>query len=369
MPDIPDKPILRKDLIFFKTEKEGSPVYRVKDPVQKKYYEIGADEYAVCQLLDGGRTLSDICALWQTKSGIAIDRDDVQDFIAKLDTLSLLESSRLEKSPARLTEITFFRIRFKIMNPDPILDVISRHAGFLFSLPALVIAVPVIGWALYLTISHPNTVLPSDWLLVHKGYLLVFYFSMAVIMTCHEIGHAVVCKRLHGQVNEMGVMLLCFIPCFYTDVSDIYLMEKKKDRIAIIVAGPAVELTLWAVGTLCYFYYDRQDTLSRLLYVVMMTSGLRSILINFNPFIRVDGYYLIEEIFNTTNLMVRSRKAVSQFFKNRIFRNSPSSAVYDQTQDSTVQRGVFLVFGALSFLYAIALTGFAVYFFIFKTIF
>jgi putative peptide zinc metalloprotease protein len=336
----------------------------VKDPVQKKYYQIGSDEYALCQLLDGGRTSSDICSFLQVRLSIDIDKDEVESFITKLDALALLESSRLENQPGRVTEFSFLCIRFKIMNPGPAIDLISRYAGFLFSLPALVVAVPLIGWALYLTISNPNTLFSSQWLLTHKSNLFVFYLAMAVIMTCHEIGHAVVCKRRHGQVNEMGVMLLYFIPCFYTDVSDIYLMEKKKDRIAVIIAGPAVELFLWALGTLCYFFYDTQNTLSRLLYIVMMTSGLRSILINFNPFIRVDGYYLIEEIFNQTNLMTRSRQTLLRFLKNRILKNNPPSVDSDYVQDSFSKRGVLLVYGALSLLYAIALAGFVVYLFI-----
>ena len=241
---------------------------------------------------------------------------------------------------------SLFHIRMKIINPQKIVDFLAKHLGFLVSVHSLIIACAITLFAVWLTVSQFGVFLGGIDKIKKPGYILLFYLIVSTIMTIHEFAHAVTCRRFKGEVTEMGFMLLYFIPCFYTDVSDIYLMKKKSQRIAVIVAGPLVELTLWGVFTTLYFFLPKESTISDIFYIVMLTSGLKSILVNFNPMIKVDGYYLLEEILGVHNLMERSRIIVSNA-KGRFWRDRGERGQADVTNRDEKNK-IFLFYAIIS---------------------
>ena len=60
------------------------------------------------------------------------------------------------------------------------------------------------------------------------GWGLVWLYGATILtLTVHELAHGLTARRFGAEVHEMGVLLLYFLPCAYTDISDAYLVERK----------------------------------------------------------------------------------------------------------------------------------------------
>lgn len=74
----------------------------------------------------------------------------------------------------------------------------------------------------------------------------LLYIATGLVKTFHEFGHALSCKRFGGEVHEMGIGFLCFVPVGYVDASDTWMIEDKRKRLFVAAAGIYTELTIAA---------------------------------------------------------------------------------------------------------------------------
>ena len=49
---------------------------------------------------------------------------------------------------------------------------------------------------------------------------------LLVVTLLHELAHGLTCKHYGGEVREIGFLLLFFMPCFYCNVSDAWLLAR-----------------------------------------------------------------------------------------------------------------------------------------------
>ncbi|MBW1862592.1 MAG: hypothetical protein JRJ02_09500 [Deltaproteobacteria bacterium] len=49
--------------------------------------------------------------------------------------------------------------------------------------------------------------------------LFLLWLSYPIVKTLHEFGHAYTVKHWGGEVHEMGIMLLVFMPVPYVDAT------------------------------------------------------------------------------------------------------------------------------------------------------
>jgi putative peptide zinc metalloprotease protein len=137
--------------------------------------------------------------------------------------------------------------------------------------------------------------------------------AIGVAKTLHELGHALMCKHYGGEVRELGIMLLVFAPCLYCDVTDAWRLPSKWRRIAVSSAGVCVELVLASAATIVWWY--AQPSVVQLVALnIMVICTLNTLLINGNPLLRYDGYYIFSDFMEVPNLWQRSREALRYFW-------------------------------------------------------
>ena len=125
----------------------------------------------------------------------------------------------------------------------------------------------------------------------------------------HELGHALACKHFGGEVHELGLMLLVFAPCLYCDVSDSWRFANKWHRIAVSAAGMLVEIVLAAVATIVW-WYAQPGVIQLVAMNVMIVCTVGTLLVNGNPLLRYDGYFILSDLVETPNLWQRSREVL-----------------------------------------------------------
>jgi putative peptide zinc metalloprotease protein len=352
MGEIPEKPKAREDLVIVKQEDGEGDYYVLKDPVSGRYFRIEEEERKVIGLLDGSRTPEDV--LSAVKADLDVDLEEIEDFVRVLDDHFFLESRRPEAPSRPVAQgSSIFNFRVRLVNPERVVDVLARYLGFAVSAPALLLALSLILLAIYLTVSEPGVFREQAALMKQPLSILLLYAVASVLMTLHELGHAIACRKFKGRVREMGFLLLYFIPCFYTDVSDIYLMKSRSQRMAVILAGPLTELTLWSVFTIAYVCHPRGGALSTFFFLAMLASGAKSLLMNFNPFIKMDGYYLLEELLGVVNLMERSGARLARAASRG--RPGGDAGAGDERRASSREERIFLAYAVASLLYVVLL--------------
>ena len=135
---------------------------------------------------------------------------------------------------------------------------------------------------------------------------------LAVMKILHELGHAVSCRHYGGRCHELGLMLLVFTPCLYCDVSDAWMLRDRWRRIAIGAAGMAVELVLAAVATFLW-WWSEPGWLNSVCLDVMFIGSVSTLLLNGNPLLRYDGYYILADLLETPNLQQQAGGVVRRW--------------------------------------------------------
>ena len=137
------------------------------------------------------------------------------------------------------------------------------------------------------------------------------WLALAFVTLGHEFAHGLTCKHHGGEVHEVGVLMLMLMPCFYCNVTDAWLFREKSKRLWVTLAGGYFELFLWS---LCVFVWrlTLPGTLPHYLaFVVLSASGVQT-LFNFNPLIKLDGYYLLSDWLEIPNLQARAAEHVKE---------------------------------------------------------
>ncbi len=136
--------------------------------------------------------------------------------------------------------------------------------------------------------------------------------GLAGVFVCtklvHELAHAIVCRRIGARCGEVGVLVMCGMPCPYCDVTDVWRVPRAASRCAVMLAGIYVELVI-ASASLFGWMLSRDPAWQLFFVYVMLVCGVSTVLFNANPLMRYDGYYVLSDLVGATNLRTQSREA------------------------------------------------------------
>jgi multidrug efflux pump subunit AcrA (membrane-fusion protein) len=153
----------------------------------------------------------------------------------------------------------------------------------------------------------------------------------------------------------MGVLLFYFQPCLFSNVSDAWLFGKKAHRMWVTFAGGFVEMLVWAVSVLAWRVTAPETTIHHLAFILMAASGL-TILFNFNPLIRLDGYYLLSDYLDIPNLRQRAFAHIKAVFARRLLGLN-----VEEKPLGFREKRIYISYGLIALVYTAGLLGFVLY--------
>jgi len=304
------EPKLRSDLVT--SRQDGFVV--VKDPSAGQFFRFREVEHFIASQLDGSASLGEIRDRAQQTFGAAPTPDVLEGFVATLRRLGLLETPgagpRAPAAQARRVRGDLLHLRFLAFNPDPFLDRLIGKVRFCFTPSFVALSAPFIGVALAIVIGQRAEIARDLARLSRVETVLLAWLAIFVVAAAHEFGHGLACKHFGGHVREMGSLLIYFQLAFYSNVSDAWLFPEKWKRLWVTLAGPYFELVLWTLAVLTWRFTDPDARLHAIALVVVATSAVRTLL-NLNPLIKLDGYYLLSDALGIPNLRARAFRYVS----------------------------------------------------------
>ena len=351
-------PRLRSDLDWRPQVTASGAAWIVKDPAGGEFFRFQEVERFIAEQLDGDTPLDAIRHRAEETFQAALAPEALAGFVATLARNGLLEAGPGERSrrPSKRRRLAggLLNLRLRLFDPEPLLNFLTPRITFLFTPGFVLLAAGLIAAAVGVCVLEWDGLVRDTASLFRLSALPLVVVAYLVVVFAHEFAHAVTCKRFGGRVPEMGFMLLYFQPTFYCDVSDAWLFSEKSRRLWVGFAGPYFELFLWALAALAWRATDRDTWISQAALVVIATSGVKTIL-NLNPLLKLDGYYLLSDFLDLPNLRKKSFAYLSGWLKSGAGLFGPGPAASPRERRILLAYGLtawvismgFLIYGAL----------------------
>lgn len=299
--------------------RNGTPVV-VRHRATGRYYRVSERAYAVLEAFRDPVPLEAVIGDLATRLG----DEEAENLVKSLIATGLLqEVTKAATPPSPRPDWSAWRI--PVASPDPWLD---RHRGVVEALagPAarLVYALILLGGFATLSLgghelwrSLAARLAPAQWVLV--------YGLVLVTMVVHELGHALACKYYGARVGKMGVLMFFLQPVPYCDVSDAWRFHEGDKRAAVAFAGIFIQLVLAGLALLAWWPLRSLGRGAAAVPVVYATANIALAIANLNPFVRLDGYWILSHLLDVPNLQARARYALRRLVADPRLPGDPGS--------------------------------------------
>ncbi|MBZ5535107.1 MAG: efflux RND transporter periplasmic adaptor subunit [Acidobacteriia bacterium] len=255
--------------------------------------------------------------------------------------------SRENKKRSRLGRLLFWKIAY--FDPDTLFNRLLPHTRFLFTSTFLFLVIVTILAAACVTAFNWTEITDQVRTLYSTTSVLWALVIMMPILILHEMAHGLACKYFGGEVHEMGFLLLYFQPACFCNVSDSYVFAKKSQRLWVMTAGVYIQTFLWALLTLLWRILTPESLIAQFIFINVAITGFVTIL-QFNPLIKLDGYYILSELFSIPNL--RSKSFAWLRAKSKSIITGTSGAIGGLSRR---ERRIYWLYGMIAFIYSFSL--------------
>ena len=383
LPDLPAQtaqrrfPKLDPRVISREHVEQGVRVVLAKMPGTDIYLRFTPEQWQLLQLFDGERSYKEIADLIFSESNIAFTEEDVREFASYLqETGDLFYKTPLEKNitlKGKMGTERQKRGRFHVAdvtditlhtwpNADAYLSKIQPYLEFVYTtwftlLTLFMFGVMVWMWADKFVQIWDDSFAFYNFTSKTTQDLVEFWFLFGAMAFFHESAHGLTCKHFGARVEKMQFLLMYFAPTFVCDATQVWIVGDKKARISTIIAGIWADLMICVVATFIWWGTATGMYIHDFAYKVMMVTGIGVTLLNLNPLIKLDGYYLLAELINEADLKERSTIFVSSWTRKHIFR-LPAEVDYVPRH----RRVLYIVYSLLSGVYSYLLMAVVVIF-------
>lgn len=332
MPKVDPRVVAREHIL------EGEPMVRVLIPDDHVFYTLPRQTWQLIQLFDGSRNYEEIAELYTTETGVAVDARWVQEFAAENADSTFWYRSKQEKiarvreelaekhrAQAKKKSSNLAEIAFPAWDPDATLTKIHDKLPFLFTYQFLLVSLGMFAFATYVTVSHWSEIGHDnlEWFnFTDKTFadFVWFWVLICTIACVHEFCHGLACKHTGGESHAMGFLLIYLSPAFYCDTTEAWVYGSKWQRITTAAAGIWSGLIIYSLASFLWWGTAVDSGMHNFAYMVMLASGILPVLINLNPLIKLDGYFMLTELLEVPELKENSTIYVSNWVRRNIFR-------------------------------------------------
>lgn len=306
-------PKLREDLEIkvMDNDEDGFPVHVIYDGVAHRFYLIGWMEFEILTRWKL-RNITAIVESVNQETTLNITEKNVgffASFLARQELLQIESDTSLHQLINKIPKKNYFDQLIKnylfflipLVNPDRFLDKTIRHVKFLFSKTTLIILCIMTLFGLYFVVRQWDNYIGTFNYLFNFSNMAIFVLAIIIVKIIHELGHAYTAKYFGCRVGSIGIAFIVLWPVLFTDTTDVWKLRKKSQRIAVAAAGMIAELSL-AVIAIFLWNFMPEGLPKFLMVFISTTSILSSLLINLNPVLRFDGYYLFADLVGVSNL-------------------------------------------------------------------
>ncbi|MCG8648609.1 MAG: site-2 protease family protein [Pirellulales bacterium] len=318
------------------------------------YFRFGAEEYRIAQLLDGSNGINDIVQALQAE-GLKWNARDVRDFLVQLvaarlaTTTESVANNRAQSSrqgepqspPAKLPASLPAKLpsgarcwqayllkslslmvsqRIPLFSGDDLAQRLDDKIGWLFDRAGIGAWCGLVASGLLIVYSHADDFALEVRRMFNPAIWLVLIVMWCVSKVIHELGHAVAARHHDVKVGRFGIMFFLFAPLAYVDVTDAWKLRSRWQRVQIALAGVYLELMVASIAAWAWWLFPPAGIAQHLAAQFFLIAGPATLLVNANPLLRLDGYYVLSDISEIPNLRMHGRRQLGANFEWWLFR-------------------------------------------------
>jgi len=368
-------PKLRTDLIVRQHIEDGKPMMLALMPELNRFYRIPPGMWQLLELFDGERSYAEVAELYSAMTGTGISeallRESLKDWMdlkiwycsPQERNITLFEKLKEErrgrvKRHSRWGDLA--EVTFPAWDPSRYLTKLYAKVNFVFSRWFVLLNLLMFACTAYIFISHWGEIGRDNLELYNfstKSFweIAEFWVMILIIAFIHETAHGLGCKHTGGDSHRMGFLLIYLSPCVYCDTTEALVYGNKWQRATTTVAGIWSTMIICSLASFVWWATATGNPTHNFAYMIMLVSGVLPVLINLNPLIKLDGYYLFTEIADIPELKENAAAYVSAWLRSRIF-GLPVEVPYVPRR----RQFLYVPYAILSGLYAYALLYFVV---------
>lgn len=280
---------------------------------EERYWRVSEIVYRIFMCMENAKTVPAIQEYLEKEYSIYLSEDKVKQVI---DTAfvknGLLEGTQAD-SARKQNKLIWAKLT--IFKPSFILK--FKALKIFFSKKCLIAgSALILLWMLYILSTSSNNAVINE--LVSMRLIDVIFCYLFIILAgfCHEYGHSVAAMSYGGRPGRIGVGIYIIMPVMFSDVTDVWRLERRK-RVIVDLGG----IYFQGLFLLLCFAMNQLFIHNHILNIGILLSGFQ-ILSNLNPFIKLDGYWVLADYLGVSEI----KEVVVQTWKNLLFRRNKSSS-------------------------------------------
>ncbi len=342
LPDLPPRPArkrcprLHPHVIARPQNENGEAIIYAIVSGANQLYRFTPQQWDLLQLFNGERSYQDVSNEYKSRTGIHFSPQSIQEYVSDLEEIWYTSpqepnvmaaqkgaEERHKHAAKKWEDITTITVGH--WDPDTYLTRLHEKMAFVYS-----------GWFTSLTLAFFAVMacifigrwseIGADTLKYYNftekglGDIVEFWLLFCFLGFFHESAHGLTCKHFGGAVHKMGFLLYYLEPCFFVDVTEVYIFAGKWARIATSIAGIWVELMFCSLASIIWWGTPVGTPLHDFTYKIMLITGVGVVVLNLDPLIKLDGYYILCELVGIIGLKEDSTAFVSSWIKRHVFR-------------------------------------------------
>ncbi len=285
----------------------GAPTWSLYDPAKNQYFRISWRMYKIIQHLSKQVSSTAITSILKNLNVSTTEINQVKSFLIKHQLVTPVNETFSLSNNKPFTQFFKHYLCWKIplWQPDQFIQALLPLVKKCLS-PYLFycwLIITIIGsfwiyrqWDVFInSFSYLNQPI---------GVLLLIV-CLLFTKLAHELGHAFAAAYYKCRTNCIGIAFILLWPRFYTDSSHSWRLVNRNQQIIIDGAGVLTEVML--AGLMLFLWHFLPAGPLQNCAAFIATSGLLlTLIINLNPFMRFDGYYILSDWLAIDNLQTKT---------------------------------------------------------------
>jgi putative peptide zinc metalloprotease protein len=316
---------------------EGKPMILAHVPGSTNIFRLTPEQWKLTHLFDGQRSYEEIAELFLAENAIQVSAEDVRSFAEMMQDANFWYLSPQEKNIALMQKLRARRKKQKKSKAGDIahitvaqwdadvwIDVAVRKLRFIYTPWFTALTLAFFAFMGYVFITRWSEI-GADTL---KYYMFTgmsaadvaeFWILFLIMAFFHEGAHALTCKHYGGGVHATGFQLIYLSPAFFVDVTEAWVYTNRFQRVVTMLAGIWTELIICAAATVVWWGTPPGGPIHEIAYKIILITGVAVVLMNLNPLIELDGYYILSEIVGIDEIKPRATALLSSWVRKHIF--------------------------------------------------
>ncbi|WP_455717526.1 hypothetical protein [Anaerosporobacter sp.] len=262
-------------------------------------------EFIISQF-DGRRDVEEVLQVINDE-GVQLEKDELNKFIDKfLIQNNLVEGMEFDTNNDS-SKLWYHFPLFDGTRIKPIFNffkVLFDQKMFIIQL-AMFIVIQLFFWTTGRYFAETDKIWNNNTFVV----LIVLFISSIY----HELGHATAACYYNCKVGAIGVGLYLFKPVLYTDLSSTWKLSRKR-RVIVDMGGIYFQLVMINAISLILLFINSSELKVAVLSIIVLA------ILNLNPFLRLDGYWILTDWLGIVNVNSRVFSLIKNKFSKYVLK-------------------------------------------------